>query len=233
MLKSNKNSVSIGKTLKSHRKLLKSSVMFDFSKLSVLILAASSLVSFVSSKSLKIDNSSKIFFQVLSQQEGSQAECDALMNSIENWSDCCSYPRINIPDDIWYLCEDMCPWEKNTDECCFNTCYQRALGLYTPIYDAQGNFSSSDFTWTPLFDSLMSYVKAVKEIWEPVVHNVVNRCFDQFGGIGTDYLCGVIPKGWDDMVHCTIKQEILQCPFWNPHGLLNCSYNIEWLVKCW
>ena len=207
--------------------------MFDHLRSWVCIFASAALlVSFVGLKIFEvIDSTLKNYFQVLSQQEKtSDEECYALISVVESFNDCCDYPYLNS------LSEDSC-WDKceTADDyvCCFELCYMISSKFIVATTDAQGNFSSSDYDWLPIYNSFMSSVPNASEIWQPVISNVVQRCYDQFAGSGSGYRCEIIPLSFDEVVHCTYKQVFLQCPVWNQNGLNNCSNNYEWVVKCW
>ena len=150
----------------------------------------------------------------------------------EMFEDCCAYPYLNLPEDLFDSCWEKCD-DADVFSCCYDTCSIMSSNLIVVTRDAQGNFSSSDYDWLPIYNSFMSSVPNASAIWQPVISNVVQRCYDQFAGSGSGYTCGVIPKTFDEVVHCTYKQVILQCPVWNPTGLKNCSNNFEWIVKCY
>ena len=190
-------------------------------------------------KVLKIVLSQKLqeeIFQASSEQNAlSDEECYAIERGAdEDFDNCCVYPFFDYPETIVNFClEKAGDWTNGSEVCDYYVCMATEFGVLTVNRDADGKFISSDMIWFPIFDSFLASTGDNVAIWEPVVKNVWTRCVDQFGGMSSDYSCEVIPINMDDVIHCTYKQVYLQCPTWNPHGLPNCSYNFEYVSKCY
>ena len=168
---------------------------------------------------------------MLSQEAAVDEYCRALKGGMEYFDDCCEFPDFKIQDDAWNNCDEKYPkdyYQKNFDDCPFYRC------VYSPyiilIKDANRNITSSEPDSVAILNAFMSSVVNDSSLWEPVMKNVVTRCNDQFGGVFSSSECG-LPKNMWDVVHCTYKQELLQCPTWDYQRLPNCSYNYEWIAK--
>ena len=170
---------------------------------------------------------------MLSQETANDEYCHALGGAMESFKDCCKYPRFRIPNEEYESCDQKYPYDydqENFDDCPFYVCVYGPYAIITR--DANGNITSSEPNLVGILNRFMSSVVNDSSLWEPVMKNVVTRCNDQFGGISSTSDCGIPNNMWD-VVHCTYKQEILQCPDWNYQRLPNCSYNYEWIAKCY
>ena len=169
---------------------------------------------------------------MLSQEAADDAYCDALGSALEKFKNCCHYPNFEISNEEWEECEEKHPKDydqEDFDICPFEMCVYSSYAIITR--DANGNITSTEPDSIAILKSFMSSVVNDSSLWEPVMKNVVTRCNDQFGGPLGRSSCG-IPDNLFEVIHCTYKQEILQCPDWNYKRLPNCSYNYEWVSKC-
>ena len=168
---------------------------------------------------------------MLSQETANDEYCDALEDAMISFKDCCKYPRLKIPDETWELCEQRYPTKaEDPDGCLYYVCIMGRYAIITR--DANGKITSTEPNLVGILNSYMSSVVNDSSLWEPVMKNVVTRCNDQFGGISSTSDCGIPDNFWD-VIFCTYKQEMLQCPDWNYQRLPNCSYNYEWIAKCY
>ena len=173
---------------------------------------------------------------MLSQETADDAYCYDLLSTCEWFEDCCQYPNFKIPDDLFEKCDEKYPFpmdnydQENFDICPFYFCAYSPNVIITR--DANGNITSSEPDPVAILNAFMSSVVKDSSLWEPVMKNVVTRCNDQFGGVFSSSQCGLPNNIWD-VVHCTYKQELLQCPTWDYQQLPNCSYNYEWIAKCY
>ena len=173
---------------------------------------------------------------MLSREADDDAYCLDLKNSCEWFDDCCQYPTFQIPSELFGQCNEQYPVPMDDydqgyyDICPFYVCVYGPYSIITR--DANGNITSSEPDPVAILNAFLSSVVNDSSLWEPVMKNVVTRCNDQFGGVSIHAQCGLPNNMWD-VVQCTYKQEMLQCPDWNYQRLPNCSYNYEWISKCY
>lgn len=184
----------------------------------------------------------KYQFQVIAQEDLSltddetQQECNDLRAVMESYDACCEYPEFVFADNLNEECNRKCRKVKGVlaievDICCYRECYVVPLGILKVVKDKNGNILESDLDWHAIAKIFMSSV-GNDTMWEPIINNVVLRCYNQFGVSVTDYDCEFFTTAYSDMIYCTVKQIYLQCPKWNLEGLENCKHTYEYVSKC-
>ena len=97
--------------------------------------------------------------------------------------------------------------------------------------DENGVLLASEINFRGLVYSFMLSI-GNDSLWDPVVNNVVSRCYDQFGAVGTEFDCDVIPLSLYEVIRCSYNQNFLQCPTWNSHGIEECKYTYDYVSQC-
>jgi hypothetical protein len=81
-----------------------------------------------------------------------------------------------------------------------------------------------------LIQNLLLYAT---EMWEPIVRISVNRCFDDLEGTVEQFYCGdTIPMLLLDLIVCIHKENLLNCPTYNPNNLTVCEPTYSFVKEC-
>lgn len=170
-------------------------------------------------------------FQVLHDgqgQEEANLECEHLDSIRASFTDCCVYPNVKFRQ-FEAECAKSCEEAKEEDWCCEFVCEFNTLGLLSR--NKAGKPVVGDVHWQGIISALMSSVKNDTK-WAPIVNEVVKKCNEQFGGSTDARACKVVPTTIFDVIGCSNIQHILKCPTWNPNGIENCKYTLEYATKC-
>lgn len=153
------------------------------------------------------------------------------LNSVRaNFTACCRYPLIVIERNYITECNDTCVFEEEDYDCCISTCALEKNGMIYNVTNEDGS-TSVDISSEAMVRSFMLSI-GNEERWINVLNQSVQRCYDQFMSL-SDFDCdGRVPLSLFDITDCCYIENYLKCPPWNPSGLKECEYTLQYLSEC-
>lgn len=189
---------------------------------------------------VKCGNDCGNLFQVLSQEEETEdekkANCKYLNSVRANFTVCCEYPVLVIWMWQYKICVKECKAQDRANErCCILPCCFRFLGVLniTKTTDPETNEEkvTTDVDWNGLVYSFLLSVGNDTR-WLPVVTDSTSRCYNDFSGSNDEIDCDVIPRSLYTVIDCAYVENYVKCPVFNPAGLKECSYTMQYAQKC-
>lgn len=158
-------------------------------------------------------------------------KCKYLNSVRASYTACCQYPVLVVWTWQHTDCIVKCKGA-DTDGCCAFSCCLYKLGILYPAIDRQGNVIGVNIEKRNLVYSFMLSIGNDTR-WEPYMNTVASKCINENGATDVGYECGgIIPMSFYKVVNCVYKENFLNCPTWNPSGLIDCQYTREYVEKC-
>ena len=164
-----------------------------------------------------------------------QQYCDHLKSIRANFAECCVYPSLTAwgwqIDECDVSCRIGCQIGSD-NYCCSLYCYYYKMQLMTLEREiTTGLLLPGKLNEHGFINSFMLSVGNDTQ-WEPIIKDVVGRCYSQFAGSSSDYYCEIIPYTLWNVAQCCYVELFMKCPNWNPKGLSSCAKTYEYAVKC-
>ena len=174
-------------------------------------------------------------------EDEKQQYCDHLHAIRAKFTECCEYPKLGIWGWDVNDCDLYCATQGVTGQADENGDVGYCCGLSCQYYKMQLISLAKDPTTGLLLPSelyntgyLYSFMLSVGNDtqWEPIIKDVVDRCYNQFASTGNGYYCEIIPYTLWSVAECCYMELFMKCPNWNPQGLASCALTYEYAVKC-
>lgn len=115
-------------------------------------------------------------------------------------------------------------------DCCIFACVLEKNGIvYNTTYE--NGSTSVDVSTDAIVRSFMLSI-GNEEQWIHVISKTVQRCYDQFMSL-SDFDCDDrVPMSLYDITDCCYNENYVKCPTWNPSGLEECDYTLQYFSQC-
>lgn len=141
---------------------------------------------------------------------------------------CCSFPRLSVPTEVYFDCQNYCDkLQKWDDKCCMMSC----------CFNRTGIIVDKIFNVEYLRQSLTYFVFG-DLVWSEIINESIDFCYNR--AVSQNYMknntldCNAIPHHAYRIIDCVYARNYINCPEidWNINDLDFCDGTEKYVETC-